>query len=331
MFLTTRVMPAPSGINEAPVSHRKRVRDKLLFFIPALRQKLMPRRNLLAGPFAGEFGWELMQWQGYVRVRHRNYQQVHVLTYPGRDYLYEGCQVHHHDIRLEQAGYDYGWLAPAEARQMAQSKATELELKDYDIFGPWLICTQYHKRLLGPQEFRLFQERPLTDAILDLAFHFRAVRKQGPDQENKNYSPQRAQQLVERCREKGLSVCCIGHPDYAYCPPGCTDYRSVDLRGTVAAICSARLVAGENSGPMHLANLCGKPTIVWAQDQWRIDYSLRWNPFRVRIYVAANNTSQPAPDLVSEAIGNALQDLRVKTRDFTQSVYTVPAQPIAYY
>jgi ADP-heptose:LPS heptosyltransferase len=103
------------------------------------------------------------------------------------------------------------------------------------------------------------------------------------------------------------------------------------LRQTVAAISSIRAVAGENSGPMHLANLCGKPTVLWAQDQWRIDYSLRWNPFRVPIYIAANDTHQPPPEVIAETIARALEDLRHKTENFSRPAYTLPAQPIAWF
>jgi ADP-heptose:LPS heptosyltransferase len=170
----------------------------------------------------------------------------------------------------------------------------------------------------------------LTKKPYDIVFHFRAVQKEGYDHD-KNYSPALADELVRQSLKHGMSVACIGHPDYAYCPPDCMDHRSLDLRHTVAAISSARAVAGENSGPMHLANLCGKPTILWAQDQWRIDYSLRWNPFRVPIYVAANDTCQPAPELVCRALAHALQDLRQETQGFTRPVYTLPAQRIADY
>jgi hypothetical protein len=310
-------------------SHTYSVVEKSRLFLPGLRQKLFPRKNLLAGPFAGEFGWELMQWQGFVRSRRPHYQQVHVLTYPGRDYLYEDCQVHHHEIDLKNAGYGYGLLAPAEAHAMAKSKASEIRLQDYDIFDPSLLCTRYHKALWR-QEFRLLAEPPIRAEPYDIVFHFRAVRKEGPDH-NKNYLPALADELIQRCLDQALSVACIGHPEYSYCPPGSTDYRHVDLRHTVAAICSGRAVAGENSGPMHLANLCGKPTILWAQDRWRVDYSLRWNPFRVPIYVAADNTHQPPAELVCKAIADALADLHRKSNGFSGALYTMPAQPIAPY
>ncbi len=307
------------------------IAEKAALYAICLKQKARPRRNLLAGPFAGEFGYEMMQWQGFVRARRRYYREVHVLTYPGRDYLYEDCQVHHHSISLHEAGYAYGRIVRPQAREIAAALAAKIRLTDYDLFEPSMLCTQYHKRVVGPQDFRLFEEPPLGPAITDVAFHFRAVRKEGPDQENKNYPPALADQLVADCVTRGLSVSCIGHPEYSYCPAGCPDRRNVDLRQAVAAIASARAVAGENSGPMHLANLCGKPTILWANDQWRIDYSLRWNPFRVPIYIAANNSCQPPPTVVGEAIANALKDLRQRSSNFTRPLYTLPAQPIASY
>ncbi len=318
--------PSLSSIPKDP-AYVYSTEEKLKLVFRCWRQKIRSRKNLLAGPYAGEFGYELMQWQGFIRALRPRYQRVHVLTYPGRDYLYEDCQVHYHDIDLKSAGYGYGRLSPAGARAMANTKAAEIGLTDYDIFDTSLLCTRYHKMLLGRQEFRLLNEPPVGGRIYDVAFHFRSVQKEGPDLA-KNYDSTRADNLAALCLAKGLSVICVGHPAYSYCAKGCEDMRRVDLRESVAAICSARAMAGENSGATHLANLCGKPTILWANDQWRIDYSLRWNPFRVPIYIAANNTFLPEPSRVLEAITSALEDLRRRTKDFSKPCYTLPSQPI---
>ncbi len=303
--------------------------DAVRFAVLSARQKLAPSRCLIAGPYVGEFGWELMQWQGYVRARRHYYEQVHVITYPGRDYLYEGCIVHHHSIPLHEAGFRYGKLSPRLHNKLARDKAAQLGLHDPDVFSPDLLCTQYHKRLFWRQEFRLFQEPPLNGIIRDVAFHFRLVDKPGDDP--KNYPADRANELADQCRRRGFSVICIGHPDYAFCADGCEDQRSVDLRHTVAAISGVRLVAGQNSGPMHLANLCGKPTVLWAFAQSSIDYSLRWNPFRVPIYVAANDTYQPAPDRVCQTVLQAFENLKMRTEEFTKPPFSLPARKIAYY
>src|SRR5690242_12248737 len=107
---TAEISSAPTIVDSATYAYT--AVEKLWQFLPCLRQRAFPRNNLFAGPYAGEFGPELMQWQGYVRGRRRYYDQVHVLTYPGREYLYEGCQVHFHDIDLKNAGYWYGRLSP---------------------------------------------------------------------------------------------------------------------------------------------------------------------------------------------------------------------------
>lgn len=304
--------------------------EKIKLALSCARQKIFPKRFLFAGPFMGEFGYELMQWQAFVRARRAAYQEIHVLTYPGRDYLYEGCKVHYHDTDLKNAGYWYGRLGPVEMQRMAYAKATEIGLKDYDIFNPSQLCTTYHKRIFWRQDFQLLEEPPLDGRVRDVAFHFRAMEKAGPDR-SKNYNQKRAEELVGLCQQQGLSVICIGHPDYAICPPGCEDLRRVDLRESVAATCSARLVAGENSGAMHLANLCGRPTLLWAEDQWRIDFSLRWNPFRVPIYIAANDTCQPEPTRVAQAITDSLNHLKKQTDNYRKPCYTLPAQPISNF
>jgi hypothetical protein len=308
--------------------HRYSTQEKLSSIAASLRQRLRPARTLIAGPFAGEFGVELMLWQGFVRAHRRAYAETHVLTYPGRAYLYEGCQTHAHDIDLKSAGYGYGLLSPEKANSLANELAEKLGLRDVDIFHPALLCTRYHRTWLWQQDFRLLEEPPLLGKIFDIAFHFRAVRKTGPDQA-KNYTPESAQKLVSLCLARGWSVACIGHPDYAICPEGAEDLRRIDLAEGIRAIHTARLVAGENSGPMHLANLCGKPTLLWAHDPWRINYSLRWNPFRVPQFVVTDSTSQPeAEDVVRTAL-DALDSLRRQTDNFTRPCYTFPARPIA--
>ena len=312
------------------VTYLCRPAEKLRLFLPCLRQRLCPGQNLFAGPFVGEFGYELMQWQGFVRARRPNYKQVHVLTYPGRDYLYEGCKVHYHDVDLKTAGYWYGRLSPAQARKMATAKAAEIGLKDYDIFDTSLLCTRYHKILFWRQEFRLLEEPPMVAKPYGVIFHFRSVQKEGPDG-SKNYTPTLADELVGRCRDRGLSVACFGHPAYAYCPAGCVDLRRSDLRESVAAISSARLAVGEASGGMHLANICGKPTLIWGDGQWRIDPALRWNPFRVPIYVLTITTWQPTPEQVCDFIVKSLDDLRSRTDGFSKPVYTLPPQPIGNF
>ncbi len=299
-------------------------RDKLAGALGALRLRWFPRRVLVAGPYVGEFGHELMDWQPWVRAQISRYAEVHVITYPQRDYLYPGCRVHYHDVALETAGYKHGRLSPAQLDAMARKKAVELGLKNYDVMTALHICTSYHQRYLLPAKFELLGEAPAAGAFRDVAFHFRQVKKTGPDQ-TRNYPVELCDQVVALSRAQGLSFYCVGHPRYSYCPPGVEDRRTEDLAASVAAIRGARLLAGELSGPMHLAQLAGTPILIWADGQWRLDNCERWNVFRVPTYIVANDTHQPEPARVVRTITEALADLRQRTHDFRQPSYTLPA------
>jgi len=300
---------APAG------EHRFTLGEKIAGAMGALRLRLFPRRILVAGPYVGEFGHELMDWQAWVRAQVARHDEVHVITYPGRDYLYPGCIVHHHDIALESAGYKHGRLSPAQLESMARRKAAELGLRYYDLMTPLHVCTRYHQKFLLPAKFELLGRPAANSRMSDLAFHFRQIKKTGPDQ-SRNYPLELCDRVVSACRAAGLTFFCVGHPLYSYCPAGVEDRRSEDLATSVAAISSARLLAGELSGPMHLAQLCGVPILIWADGQWRLDNCERWNVFRVPTYIVANDTHRPDPERVNQQIICALADLQQRTDGF---------------
>jgi len=295
--------------------------DKIIGAIEGLRIRLLPRRILVAGPYMGEFGHELMEWQAWVRAQVPRYWEVHVITFPGRDALYPGCIVHTHDVPLEKAGYRHGRFTPTELKAMARAKAEELGLKNYDILTALHLCTRYHQRFILPAKFDLLRKAPIGRHYRDVAFHFRWVKKEGPDQ-TRNYPLERCDQVAALCEKRGLSVCCVGHPRYSYCPPGVEDLRSEDLEASITAISSGRLLAGELSGPMHLAQLCGVPILIWADGQWRLDNCERWNVFHVPTFIVANDTHRPEVDRVVEAVDRAVAELRRQSENFTKACYT---------
>ena len=45
-------------------------------------------RRLIAGPWCGEFGWELMSWQGRIRELSRSYDETIVCSDDGHQALY---------------------------------------------------------------------------------------------------------------------------------------------------------------------------------------------------------------------------------------------------
>lgn len=281
--------------------------EKIGSFLRGVIQRVSPRPTLIVGPYAGEFGHEIMDFQSYVRWNARRYREVHVITYPGREPLYfaPNVTVHTHDFDLKTAGYFYGQRTFGELDEYARIFAAEHGLKTYDIFNTNLLCTRWHRKLLWPQCHEVLGQRTEEPQSRNLVFHFRFINKTGPD-DSRNFKPELAQKLIQLCLTKGFHCTCIGHPIYSLCPDGCEDARTEQLEQTVQVIRSCRLVVGELSGPMHLAVYCAKPILTWAPEYKRIWAARRRNPFHVDIGVVSDETTNPDPMQIAQAINNKL-------------------------
>lgn len=278
--------------------------ERSLASLEALRQWRFPRRILVAGPFVGEFGNEL-RFQAFVRANARRYRERYVITYPGREVLYEDCRLVPHDLPLERAGYGYGRLAAREHRELAAALVPHLAPGSFDLFTTgvqraWLWRWPIWHPLYRPFA-RPFAEEDRTDLLL----HFRAIRKEGWDQ-RLNFEGDHADRLWAACEALGWRCGCVGHPRYSYCPPGCPDFRSEDIRQTVSKICATRLVVGQQSGGTHLGSYCGKPSVVWACGADRIESGLKRNPHRTTILVVADDTWHPPVERIIARIREAL-------------------------
>ncbi len=263
---------------------------------------------LIAGPYVGEFGHEIMDFQSYVRWFRRKYREVHVITFPGREPLYRGCIVHTHSFDLKTAGYVYGRMLDTEITQYARDFARTRRIENYYLFSTAHLHTRWHRRLLFRQEHEVLRPVQAVPPNHKIVFHFRHIEKQGPDK-TRNFRPDLAQAVCDLCRERGWEITCIGHPNYALCPGGCEDCRTENLERTVAVISAAKLVAGELSGPLHLAAYCARPIVIWAPGQERIAYTFKRNPFNVRVFVVRNDTTNPPPGEIVGKLAEAMAAL----------------------
>jgi hypothetical protein len=283
-------------------------RERLQSFAAGMRLRLFARQILIVGPYVGEFGHEIMDFQSYVRWFKRRYREVHVITFPGREPLYRGCVVHRHQHDLSTAGYLYGRMSHAEIRAEAQEFARAHQMADYDLFSTNHLCTPWHRRLLFRQEHEVLAPLKPARPNQRVVFHFRSIQKVGPDQ-TRNFRPDLAEEVCRLCRLSGLEVACIGHPQYALSPSGSTDCRTEDLEATVAEIAACRLVVGELSGPLHLAAYAGKPIVIWAPGQDRIGNAFRRNPFNVKVFVVRDDTTNPSPQEILATVQGAISAL----------------------
>ena len=261
--------------------------------------------HLIAGPFLGEFGWELMQWQGYLRQLAKFYKRVIVYGRPSSEYLYR-------DFAFEfRAMHLVSWDTDAYLLNGFDYSKWASQFKGQDI----LIADNRCKELssMMHQDFIRFGEKKIG-AEYDLIIHARDIP---PLQGNKNKAlrnwPRKSWDKL--CNSlSDLKIASVGIKELSYAPEGTDDLRGIETEELCSILTSSRCCVGPSSGLMHLASLCGTPHIVWTSDKngskrfggVSYRYLRSWNPLGTKIKLINDEGGQPSPEYVKKEVLNFL-------------------------
>lgn len=264
--------------------------------------------TLLAGPWLGEFGWEIMCWQGYVRKLSRDYVTTIVSGPPGHEALYSDFA----DTYLEHTipGDRDCWMVHTDSR-LTQALENELDAMAKKLGADRFKPTRY----IPPAEQEFFKpgygfcRRVPEERKHDVLFHFRLRHDRGQE---RNTPSELAAEILKRL-PNDLRVACIGSKEEAICYPGYTDLRDLPLNELMDVISCAWLVTGPASGPLVLATLCNTPTVSWSSKRWypavKMDNKERmtrgWNPFSVPCKVLDEFGFQPPAIEAAKAVREA--------------------------
>jgi hypothetical protein len=249
-------------------------------------------RQLIAGPWVGEFGWELMSWQGLVRKRAKAYDKVIVCSRVGHAELYADFAHEYIPHRLD--GLKDCWrMRPSDPAKLAKLRAHLNDLPG-DLLQPNGFV---HSR---DQDFVRFGRSGHVSSF-DLVIH---ARKPVGKRKHHSYPAEHWEVLVCELVRHGVTVACIGTE--AFRPPGVLDLRGLPLRYVADIMSSCLVVAGPSSGPMHLASLCGARHVVWTDKAYysafrgrnRQRYERIWNPLRTPCRVIDEYGWHPRPEVL---------------------------------
>ena len=264
-------------------------------------------KEIIAGPWVGEFGWELFAWQGYLRAIKEKYNTRMVIICSEKSkYLYQ-------DFADEfiffdppptglsdsfyRAGYDFSkqnlikiigsdrsefsWLPP---RRIGFPPKTSW--KEELAIGPFQVAPKYI----------MFKSDQKYD--YDIVAHARNRKLRNQD----NWPSYKWDSLLEMLSKK-YKVACIGTKEHSLGPPGAVDHRGCNLEETIQVISSSKLVIGPSSGPMHLASLCGVPHLVWGSRQMsQTRYEDTWNPLNTKVEFLDKFDWHPPVEFIYEKI-----------------------------
>lgn len=258
---------------------------------------LKPNR-LVAGPWLGEFGWELMSWQALVRKAAQRYDDVYVCSREGHEPLYKDYCGHFipHPIAGLKDCCNVGLV------DQRQIRAVNDHLKN--LGGDRLVPNGLIP--IAQQSFIRFGSKERGKRLgynFDIIVHARKPIGKRPGH---SYPLNRWNELINRLHR--YRIACIGTE--AYAPEGTVDMRVAPMQDCMDAIASATMVLGPSSGPMHLASLCGTPHMVWTDTQFysaingtNVErYHLLWNPLRTPCRVLDMYGWLPSVDQLMRAI-----------------------------
>ena len=260
----------------------------------------MKNKTLLAGPWVGEFGWELFCWQGYIRSIAQIYEKVIVASRKGHEFLYEDFADEFLPITIPEVAMSDSWFCDnlpnnfiensiADAKYDVHISASNIGFLMYDN-GTAMTSSEFLN-----QKFVKYKSDSL-DKKFDIILHPRN-KNVGSD---RNWDRENWQNLVNLLSDK-YSMAIIGNHE-AFKLNGVEDYRGISIRDTVSLMNRCKLVVGQSSGPLHLASLSGTPHLVWSSEHNRNRYLKYWNPFNTPLYFYSEMGWNPSIEFIKEKI-----------------------------
>ena len=120
-------------------------------------------KRLIAGPWIGEFGWELFAWQGYVRALSENFDETIIACRPSSQALYRDFANNFIDIYppkgLADSFFVHGIDLGLYARKVFMNH-THLLNKGTSIFAPRRIGFPPHTHFSEEIKFKDFLIKP---------------------------------------------------------------------------------------------------------------------------------------------------------------------------
>jgi hypothetical protein len=265
--------------------------------------------NLVAGPFLGEFGWELMQWQGYVRRLAKFYKTTTVYGRSSSSYFYEDFATQY--IALDNKSWD----------------TNGYELHSFD-YGEWAADFKVADLLVADnrcldlratldQEFIPFGQSHPADSY-DIVVHARSIPLLDGNSTKhlRNWARNRWDELCLNLPQ--LRIAAVGVPGLSYCPASANDLRGIDTKRLCSVLASSKVCIGPSSGLMHLASLCKTPHLVWFSKECNhgdleYRYIRSWNPFATKVRVLTDGGWDPKPEYVRQELFQFLKIIERET------------------
>jgi len=257
--------------------------------------------TLFAGPFVGEFGFELFEWQGYLREMAKDYDEVIISSRTKHEIIYK-------DFCTKFVPFD------AELRKCAGWTNYDFKYKGglHEIFRPTKIIYidnegDANETFKGVVPKFISYGEKILDFKVDIIIHARMVLSMNDSYKlSRNWSKVKWESLIKKIQANGLTIGSIGVSGFSEYIEGTKNFMDLDLEKLSNVLSSSKVIVGPSSGPMHFATLCKCPQFVWTSNvhgignQNRSNYEKFWNPFSTKTYIYDDGGWDPEVNFVYE-------------------------------
>lgn len=236
-------------------------------------------KTAFAGPWIGEFGWEIMTWIPHLRKLSRKYDKMYISTFDGMEALYSGFHCELEFVPQDKGKRVDNWTEVCWPHAPIPEGAVYIKpIKEYRVDG----------------EYVRYGSPVVKD--VSVLFHARGIDKGA----SKNWPREKWEKLA---KEFPGAMSIGAGQDMVVTNKA---YIKYDLATLINIIASASIVIGGSSGVMHLALMCGTSIATWGQCNNFIDtlenrYKVTWNPFGTPV-TWIGDTWNPEPEDVMNAL-----------------------------
>lgn len=242
-------------------------------------------RVLFAGPWVGEFGWELFCWQAAIRhmAKTANFDKIFVSSSPQNEAIYADFCDEYVPYTLNSYKRN-GYLCEDYVDDFDHKKYLSCKHTNVIIPPNTRICN--YNTVRGwvnqpPQKFIKFGN--LSADGYDIIFHCRNRRWNNKSIKFRNWSIDNWELLFSKLGTT-YKIACIGTKEESFHIDGTHDLRGIPLSELCDVLRSSKILITPSSGPGHLASLCGCPHLIWSGDNNEARYTKDWNPFKTPCY-----------------------------------------------
>jgi hypothetical protein len=260
-------------------------------------------KTLIAGPWVGEFGWELFAWQGYIRALSRNFNKAIVISRPESKALYKDFADTFVEFTPPKANADSFFLQNINTLELFKQVVEEnnLELNsDKVLCLPRRIGFPPHTHFDQAVPIGGFEVKPEYIRFGKLAkkkYKYILHARDRDFRKEDNWNPNNWSTLIELLGDGNIA--CIGTQNGSGYIPGTEDLRGIPLSNLLDILHNADCIFGPSSGPIHLSSLCGCPHVVWGDPSKSLGrHNKNWNPLSTPSLFVGEHLYHPSPEHV---------------------------------